>query len=402
MSHLIIRSTLVQRAFGFACVALTCTFVRAEQYTAQILNPIGASTSIAWGGYDGRQIGQAGGSSIQTAALWSGTPASAIPLGPPGSNVSFGLGIGPDQQVGLAAGSFTGFAYHAMLWTGSASSYVDLNPAGHDASAAYATDGFYQAGQAAAGGIIHATLWSGTAASAIDLNPAGYDSSHAYGAWNGRQVGLGSIGGFDHALLWSGTAASVVDLNGAFDNAEGYAMYGDFQVGSGSSAATGGNSHAIIWNGTAASAIDLNPAGFTVTVADGVGQGVVAGYGSGPATGELTHALVWVNGRVTDLHPFLPTGYRTSVAYGMDPVTGQVVGEATNTLNRTIAFMWSPAPCPADLNSDHTINTADLTILLGHFGLPVPTGTSGDINRDGTVNTADLLILLGAFGTACP
>jgi endonuclease/exonuclease/phosphatase family metal-dependent hydrolase len=58
----------------------------------------------------------------------------------------------------------------------------------------------------------------------------------------------------------------------------------------------------------------------------------------------------------------------------------------------------APPACPADLNGDMVIDTADLGILIGQFG-----GMgSADINGDGTVDTADLGILIGVFGTPCP
>lgn len=59
-------------------------------------------------------------------------------------------------------------------------------------------------------------------------------------------------------------------------------------------------------------------------------------------------------------------------------------------------------PCPADIDGNGAIDTADLVILLGNFGTPVPPGTGGDINGDGFVDTADLVVLLGVFGTVCP
>lgn len=58
-------------------------------------------------------------------------------------------------------------------------------------------------------------------------------------------------------------------------------------------------------------------------------------------------------------------------------------------------------PCPWDLNGDKLVTTADLTILLGHFGQAVPAGTLGDLNGDAVVNTVDLTMLLGAFGGSC-
>lgn len=65
-------------------------------------------------------------------------------------------------------------------------------------------------------------------------------------------------------------------------------------------------------------------------------------------------------------------------------------------------FVAIPPPCPADVNSDGTINTLDLTSLLQNFGQSVAPGTGGDLNGDGTVNTLDLTGLLQAFGSSCP
>jgi len=59
----------------------------------------------------------------------------------------------------------------------------------------------------------------------------------------------------------------------------------------------------------------------------------------------------------------------------------------------------APPACPADLNGDGTIDTADLGILIGQFGTA---GPEADLNEDGTVDTADLGILIGVFGVPCP
>jgi len=87
-------------------------------------------------------------------------------------------------------------------------------------------------------------------------------------------------------------------------------------------------------------------------------------------------------------------------AFGSSPQSLTAAGAPFPTVAARVGYR--APPCPADLNADHAINTADLTILLGHFGQTVPSGTSGDINADGAVTTADLTALLGAFGTACP
>lgn len=60
-----------------------------------------------------------------------------------------------------------------------------------------------------------------------------------------------------------------------------------------------------------------------------------------------------------------------------------------------------PPPCPADLNADGIVNTADLTILLVRFGQAVTPGSTADINADGVVNTTDLTALLVRFGQPC-
>ncbi|MDY7108686.1 MAG: DM13 domain-containing protein, partial [Planctomycetota bacterium] len=56
------------------------------------------------------------------------------------------------------------------------------------------------------------------------------------------------------------------------------------------------------------------------------------------------------------------------------------------------------APCPADLDDDGMVNTADLLALLAAWGSD---DADADVNCDGIVDTADLLDLLAAWG-ACP
>lgn len=59
----------------------------------------------------------------------------------------------------------------------------------------------------------------------------------------------------------------------------------------------------------------------------------------------------------------------------------------------------------SDLNFDGQVNTSDLTVFLGRFGLSAPLGSEAaraDFNADGAVNTADLTFFLGRFGSACP
>jgi hypothetical protein len=62
----------------------------------------------------------------------------------------------------------------------------------------------------------------------------------------------------------------------------------------------------------------------------------------------------------------------------------------------TLVFGQEPL-CPADLNGDDKVDTADLLMLLAAWGSSGP----GDIDGDGIVGTADLLALLADWGD-CP
>lgn len=65
-------------------------------------------------------------------------------------------------------------------------------------------------------------------------------------------------------------------------------------------------------------------------------------------------------------------------------------------------FMTTLTVLPDISGNGGSIDTNDLTVLLGNFGQTVTPWTNGDLNGDGAVNTIDLTIFLGAFGTACP
>jgi hypothetical protein len=53
-----------------------------------------------------------------------------------------------------------------------------------------------------------------------------------------------------------------------------------------------------------------------------------------------------------------------------------------------------PQPCPADINGDNLVNTADLLAVINGWGGNGP----ADINHDGVVNTADLLLVINNWG----
>jgi hypothetical protein len=56
--------------------------------------------------------------------------------------------------------------------------------------------------------------------------------------------------------------------------------------------------------------------------------------------------------------------------------------------------------CPGDLNDDDHVNSADLLIVINHWGAcpSPPDPCPGDINSDGLVNTADMLIVINGWG----
>jgi hypothetical protein len=61
-------------------------------------------------------------------------------------------------------------------------------------------------------------------------------------------------------------------------------------------------------------------------------------------------------------------------------------------------------PCPADLNNDGLIDSADLGTLLADFGCDSGPGgyCLADIDGDGDTDQADLGALLRAFDSSCP
>ena len=55
-------------------------------------------------------------------------------------------------------------------------------------------------------------------------------------------------------------------------------------------------------------------------------------------------------------------------------------------------------PCSADVNEDGVVNGADISAVLGFWGLAGKPLPAADITRDGIVDGADLAVLLGSWG----
>ena len=57
-------------------------------------------------------------------------------------------------------------------------------------------------------------------------------------------------------------------------------------------------------------------------------------------------------------------------------------------------------PCPTDVNTDGTIDIADILFVLGDFGCLL--NCPGDVTGDGKTDTADVLAIVADVGTTCP
>ena len=175
---------------------------------------------------------------------------------------------------------------------------VDLHPAGATWSDAWATDGFWQGGQAAMQGTIVAVLWKGTAASAVVMHDPGgsFKTSQINGMAPGTQVGSALL--FqpirDHAILWHDTPESWIDMHPSFHPGESSYMFattGDLHVGR-------SNGRAGIWFGDDPDSFhDLHqyvPGSPSGSNADDIAFHAGRIYVAGRATFTRTQAVVWI------------------------------------------------------------------------------------------------------------
>ena len=122
--------------------------------------------------------------------------------------------------------------------------------------------------------------------------------------------------------------------------------------------------------------------------------------------------LVWQNGQpilnvpeLTDLFYVTPPGildYETEYQWTVMAINSQGANQDEIWTFTTEAEIIEPPACPADINGDGIVDTADIGGLIGSFGNTGTPGTLfGDINMDGIVDTADLGALLAGLGP-CP
>jgi len=69
-----------------------------------------------------------------------------------------------------------------------------------------------------------------------------------------------------------------------------------------------------------------------------------------------------------------------------------------------VYIFFLPRPCPADVNNDNTVDSADLAFLLGNWGIcpPITQGPClADFDGNSVVDSVDMAFLLGNWGP-CP
>jgi hypothetical protein len=203
---------------------------------------------------------------------------------------------------------------------------VDLHPLGFDSSEAVGISGDQIAGYGRIADAPHALLW--TSRGVVDLHPRGFSGSRALATDGSKQVGEGD----GHALLWMGSADRVVDLHPVFDwsiASIALGVSGDQQVGYGKTSGDWQRRVALLWTGTAESVVVLNPYLFIESVALAVAAGRQVGWGTIGLPITQTHALLWTGtaDSAVDLHVFLPPGFQSSQATGID-ASGNIIGTA--------------------------------------------------------------------------
>ncbi len=93
------------------------------------------------------------------------------------------------------------------------------------------------------------------------------------------------------------------------------------------------------------------------------------------------------------------SGFGTSLELGYNCVLISAPNGNNQALNQGVTFAFDTpepiAPCDSDLNGDGGTGSADLSVVLSHWG---DLGGEGDINGDGIVNGQDLLYVVSYWG----
>ena len=111
----------------------------------------------------------------------------------------------------------------------------------------------------------------------------------------------------------------------------------------------------------------------------------------------------------TDLDIVLANMGSTNAHWGMGDFTGGGIDDwggldgVVDELDLAIVQAALGLTIPGDLNGDGAVNSGDLDIVRGNWGISNATGPlQGDANGDGFVNSADLDIVRANWGTTAP
>ncbi len=342
----------VQRSLLMRCSLVALAFVAqsarvfASDYVVTLLGS-GYSSSLA-NGINGGRIAMIGYSSTSsTAAVWtiSSSSSAALPVGT-GISLAEALAIDGNTVAGQAYSTSAHF-YHAYVWNLSSGTFLDLNPSGYDQSTANGTSNGAFAGNGTTGGTSQALYWPTAQSTPTNLTPSIASDSTALAISNGVEVGSATIAasGRFHAMAWNGTAASYVNLQTplppALTDSVAADVSGTQVVGTAYDA--GGIAHAILWNTAGTHYTDLTPSGYVSADGEATSGSQQAGDIVG-ADGHA-HAAMWFGSATSNvnLQAFLPGGYASSTAYGIDSA-GRIVGVAYNGNSVGSAVLWTPVP----------------------------------------------------------
>ncbi len=358
-------------ALTFIAAGLLATTALAQtSYTAIDLTPTASGSALAASG------GQAAGYMVNSlnapavrATIWSGD--GAIDLHPAflsGAGARSQVnGFAGNLQVGTGAGTSTGNRNVPIAWSDSAASATLLSiPFVNAGGQANATDGLQIVGHgiplARDGttlGAAHALIWNVATGAVTDLGEGSVQD-----VAGGVQAGSVSKG-VSNAVLWRGTKSYTLlhPKNAVLSVASGtdgvrQVGYAGFDIRVRAEAANGNKdrrfNYAHVWTGSAASALNIHPYSSN---ADGKildhsyamkvkGQYIVgyANASTGTTTIGLARAIVWdSNYQATDLQAFVPAGFVSSVAYGVDE-SGNISGVMTKADGTRHAVLWIPNP----------------------------------------------------------
>lgn len=339
-------------------------------YTAYLISPAERNvTALGYGISFGKAVGYvthstpSGDTSIDT--LWDLTTFRDSPLKAPTNFTGVALpgviatSISGDMIGGVGHPNVAGRPYdrHAVLWRAGSEAATDLNPkngfesdlapSGFD-SGINALNSRYQVGWGVLGGTMHALVWQGTAESVVDLNPRGIAYSSATcvaGNTIGGWLGVGSsrdMAQYSKPVIWRGSNHRMVALSTiGFGQVHGVSCDGS-AVGQGAGYLGDGSTQigppkAVLWPGNSSNVVVLHSNSFHYTIAWDVSGDVQVGQGQLADVTSNTVALAWFGSAasVVNLHSFLPTGYKSSMATKIDEF-GNILGTASYETNMAI------------------------------------------------------------------